>query len=429
MRHVGNDLVLPYASATERGWTALAAVLAAGGVARSVPVGPSVEITAGPSGVALVVLDVLDPASGPDEPAGEWLELAALDELVEPAEVRAGVRRVQAEAAGTAARPPDRPDWFRFGWWAEMEAWVDARVAELGYVRRGPSVPVKLWSLSAVARIPVRDTVGRSSEVYFKATCDHFAAEPSITQALSRRWPDAVPGVLAIDAARAWMLMRPLPAAEEDRPTPQPQLAAATATVLAGLQLDSTAHLVELRTAGCPDRLGESMVTGLAGVIRDSRELPRLSAAERHQLLEIEPWLGAQVRALVACGLPWTLVHGDLHLGNAAFDDGQPILFDWTDACVSHPFLDGAHLAQSLPRPEDRSRVWAAFTEVWRAAYPSADVERATALADVVDLVFQVTTFDQIARATEAASQWELAGASARLLRRLLERYAAAPKT
>ena len=35
-------------------------------------------------------------------------------------------------------------------------------------------------------------------------------------------------------------------------------------------------------------------------------------------VLAMEGWLAAQVEALADCGLPETLVHGDLHLGNVA---------------------------------------------------------------------------------------------------------------
>ena len=45
-------------------------------------------------------------------------------------------------------------------------------------------------------------------------------------------------------------------------------------------------------------------------------------------------------RELAALPIPQTLVHGDLHLSNVSRQAGQYVLFDWTDACVSHPFFD-----------------------------------------------------------------------------------------
>ena len=83
------------------------------------------------------------------------------------------------------------------------------------------------------------------------------------------------------------------------------------------------------------------------------------------------------VRGLWACGLPDALSHGDLHLGNVAYDGQQLRVFDWTDGCVSHPFLDGSHLVYfSRDNPGDPALA-RAFAEPWRAAYPRADIDRA----------------------------------------------------
>ena len=45
--------------------------------------------------------------------------------------------------------------------------------------------------------------------------------------------------------------------------------------------------------------------------------------------------------------MPYTLGHGDLHLGNVALVDDHVLLFDWTDAAVTFPALDIALLARS----------------------------------------------------------------------------------
>ena len=131
------------------------------------------------------------------------------------------------------------------------------------------------------------------------------------------------------------------------------------------------------------------------------------------------------VRELWACGVPDTLCHGDLHLGNVAYDGSTLRVFDLTDACLSHPLLDGCHLMLFDDR-EPGDDLLAEFVRPWRAAFPEADLDRAAKLAHVVDLVFQADTFDRIARATEEASAFELGGVVAWLLRRVPEAVAAA---
>ncbi|MBI1880332.1 MAG: phosphotransferase [Chloroflexi bacterium] len=52
------------------------------------------------------------------------------------------------------------------------------------------------------------------------------------------------------------------------------------------------------------------------------------------------PHLKARCDQLAGYSVPQTLVHGDLHTGNVALVEGKLLFFDWTDACVTHPFFD-----------------------------------------------------------------------------------------
>lgn len=111
------------------------------------------------------------------------------------------------------------------------------------------------------------------------------------------------------------------------------------------------------------------------------------------------------MRELWACGIPDTLSHGDLHPGNVAYDGREVRIFDWTDGCVTHPFLDGSHLAGMLDwygtGEGEAERVLQAYAQPWREALPEAVVHRALELAPLADLVFQTVTFAHIAAAAE----------------------------
>ena len=131
-------------------------------------------------------------------------------------------------------------------------------------------------------------------------------------------------------------------------------------------------------------------------------EMALLPDDERAAVLGAADEVEARVREFWSTGLPDTLAHGDLHPGNVAYDGQDLRLFDWTDACISHPFLDGSHLAYFVASDDaDADLQLAAFAEPWREAYPEADVDRALALAPLADLVFQTVTFAAIAAATE----------------------------
>ena len=127
-----------------------------------------------------------------------------------------------------------------------------------------PSVPVKVWSLSAVLRVPTD-----GGPVLLKATCDHFRSEPRITDLLGRLLPGRVPALLGHEPDRGWQLMEPLGGvSDEDEPTAG--LAAPTAAAIAAIQLDCVPHVAQLRAAGCPDRGLESSLAAFRDVLASS---------------------------------------------------------------------------------------------------------------------------------------------------------------
>ncbi len=362
---------------------------------------------------------VLSGTGGAPTGAAEWLDVANLDRLDEPEAVLSAVRLAVGELNGQVPRPLHRPDWYRLGWLEEVESWIDARLAVSGRRRTGPSSVIKLWGLSVVLRVPCAWPNAVEAAVYFKATCDLFRAEPMISQALGLFARDHVPSVLAVDHDRAWMLMDPLPGADSETP---PSLAVTAAEVLATVQLTALSHLNELARAGCPDRGLQPTLDGLRLVIDDSTELHLLSADERAAVAAMGPWLTSKIGELYQCGLPITVGHGDLNLGNLASDGTRLVLFDWTDACFTHPFLDAAHLAQSRG-VADKNDVLAAFSRPWRDAFPGADVDHALGLAPLVNKAFQAISYEGIARAQEPTARWVMGGGVASVLRDLAEAH------
>jgi aminoglycoside phosphotransferase (APT) family kinase protein len=82
--------------------------------------------------------------------------------------------------------------------------------------------------------------------------------------------------------------------------------------------------------------------------------------------------------AIEECGLPDTLVHGDLHPGNVRTDDaGTLTIMDWGDCTIGHPALDILRLTGDLDDPEPLLRAWA---HRWRQSVPGCDPRRAVEL-------------------------------------------------
>ena len=106
------------------------------------------------------------------------------------------------------------------------------------------------------------------------------------------------------------------------------------------MQVTSSEHVDELLAAGCIDRRPEWLERELDALLADDESLAGLAEEEVARLRSLEPRLLALCRRLAEGPVPNALVHGDLHLGNVGRRDGHYLFFDWTDACVAHPFLD-----------------------------------------------------------------------------------------
>jgi aminoglycoside phosphotransferase (APT) family kinase protein len=357
----------------------------------------------------MVLLSVFAPRGEPVD--GIW---TPLDDLAEDDDVVTALRSVAAVADGSVETPERRPDWFRLSWYDDVERWVDAELAARGRPSRtGPVEPVKVWSLSAALRVPCDP----GPPVWLKAACPHFHAEPALTRLVAEMDPEHAPRPIALDEHRAWLLMEHFPGADDDR-APGP----AAARVAATLHLRALDHLAEVEAAGVPVRDLATTLRQFDEVLEAGVELDQLSADELAAARATRGEVHAVLEELAGLGIPHTLVHGDLHIGNVAHQGDSLVLYDWSDAAVSHPFLDVDLLAERLEE-EEQHETRAAYAEVWRAACPGADVDRALALAGPAKVIYQTVTFEQIYRAQEDASYWEMRGIVARYLRGLPERF------
>lgn len=384
----------------ESNWPSLAELETFAELTGLLPLAPAVRL----DGMVLHLLRCTGPPG--NSVRGEWLP---------PARVEHGPRIARAveEWAGRLDRPALRPDWYRAGWLAEIDEWIDAALPGLGRTRTAGTEVVQMWNLAAVLRVPCA-----GGPLYAKASCRHFHAEPAIT-ALIGRWSSAVPAVRAVDAERAWMIMDPLPATDED----DEAVVIPAAAELARVQIGSRSRLPDLAAAGCPDRSLARTVAGYERLLREGVELTDLSAAEVSAAHAALPGLRASLAELQSCGLPDTLLHGDLHRGNVAGDAAAvqiAVLYDWSDACLGHPALDLHHLTARVSE-EVRERAVAAYRAEWAAsgAGRDADFETALRLAPVADRMFQAISYEGIVRSIEPAARWPVGGMVAKNVRAL----------
>jgi len=92
--------------------------------------------------------------------------------------------------------------WMDARWLAGVEGWVDRQLEKLGLQSTGAVEQPHVRPWSTVLRMP---TTG--GDVWFKANIPLLAYEAAVVGLLAARRPDFVPGLLATDVERGWMLM------------------------------------------------------------------------------------------------------------------------------------------------------------------------------------------------------------------------------
>ncbi|MEV0719360.1 aminoglycoside phosphotransferase family protein [Asanoa sp. NPDC050611] len=137
-----------------------------------------------------------------------------------------------------------------------------------------------------------------------------------------------------------------------------------------GIQLAARDHLDALAAAGVPDRRGQRLADWIRATL----------APHRPTVDEVLPDLDERLAAAAACGLPDTLVHGDLHPGNTRVaGDDDPVVIDWGDAYLGNPVFDILRLSETVT-DEAAAGLRNAWAARWRAAVPGCDPETAVAV-------------------------------------------------
>ncbi|GGQ54346.1 phosphotransferase family protein [Couchioplanes azureus] len=301
-------------------------------------------------GVTVTVLRLLAAgAAGP--PGGPVTYLAQVGEPV-----RVPLRPYDA---GTG-QSPRRAPWAVPGGPAASLRWALGRLGRDDVV----AAQQRTWNLSSIWRLDA----GGVPVAWLKQVPAFFAHEAPLLRLVAQAAPGLVPAVLAAgDPGR--VLLAHVPG--EDRYGADAAFCAEVARDFHPVQVHFASRVCDLLAAGVPDRrLDQDRLARVAAPWRDAVE----------GLDELMEELPARLAAIDACGLPDTLVHGDLHPGNVRESAaGRRVILDWGDAAVANPAYDILRLTEELPEREATALIgeWAGW---WRQVVPDCDPETAAAL-------------------------------------------------
>ncbi|MBV2363077.1 hypothetical protein ACFPZ0_25895 [Streptomonospora nanhaiensis] len=303
----------------------------------------------------------------------------------------------------------------------ELLSWVRDRLAERGarLLADPPRVRMRPWS--ATARFT--STLG---PVWFKANAPGGEFEAALHGALHAWVPGRVVPPLAVDVTRGWTLM------PEAGTMLREQTAVDDFTVweamlgaYAELQRALVPRVRDLLALDVPDMRPTALGRHLDNLLADA-DVAQALGEGLDLLLRNRSVFDADCKALDDTGIPASLDHVDLHLGNVFVLEGRYRFADWGDSVVAHPM---ASLMVPLAIARDqlnadartRRRLRDAFLEPWTAVWPAAElraaVPRATRLAALSRCLAWSRSFPEV-RAPLAQAR---AAQTAHLLRGLLE--------
>jgi hypothetical protein len=338
---------------------------------------------------------------------GKWVTRAEL-EVEGDATARFAAEVLRELEDGRA--PANRQAWSFPGWLNEAERWMRERLRAIAREPTGLIEQVRNNSISSVLRAHTAE-----GDVYLKAASPHFRHEARITRGLAGRFPEHLPRMLAADEERSWMLLEDFSPLLRGAPLETWQ---ETLLIAGELQRRCVGEEDWLFSIGCADRR-LAVLRDQIPVLVDAPEVrAELDEALRRKLVARVSELQAMCDELAGCGVPETLIHGDLHGGNVARGGGRVTIFDWTDGAVGHPFLD---LVTFLPTERRKPpgvddakaaarRLTDAYLEGWTTFASPAQLRRAIELLKAVGQLHHAQSYLQILRSLEPADYWQWEG-------------------
>lgn len=316
---------------------------------------------------------------------GTWCLADDLGEALAGANATSAGVRAAILAGALAPADGTLQPWYAPGWLDGMAAWIEERLRDAGLRRHGPIRQVRSWGRSALFQLDTDRGL-----VWAKEVPAGFTHEVAVTGLLADLDPGLVPPLIAADPGSGRLLMAhvdgPLLADVADP-------AAWTATVS---RLGETQHVLSLEAdrlaiAGVAAAPLATLADEVPALLAD-RELLRvglaggLSEAVADRLQALAPDLAQACLELATSSFPTSLDHGDLSASQVIVGEMGPVIFDWSDASVTHPLLSiASFLAEPSGVPTDaRDEVIEAYLRCWASLAGAADAREAYRLARIV---------------------------------------------
>ena len=294
--------------------------------------------------------------------------------------------------------------WDRAGWRESVAAWIDESLAELAIEATGPVEHLRQRPWAAIALVPTAE-----GSVYFKADPPSESFEPALTQWLALRRPAVIPGVLRIDTERGWLLTRDAGTPLRDRiaDPPDPAIWHELLPLCAELQIELCTSVEELLALEVPDNRSEQLAPVYGDLL--SRWPAATSAPSQEQIDALVAGVGDTI--------PASLVHEEFQDNNILLRGNDPVLIDWAEAAVEHPFCGLVNTFRGLvdrwgfePGTDDLLRLRDAYLEPWTSFAPLPQLIGVFELAYPLGMLSRARTWDRLLTGLDESDRAEYEG-------------------
>lgn len=290
-----------------------------------------------------------------------------------------------------APEPQLRPMFMKRGWFDEMRTWVSQTLEEQGYRLIRPPEQFKQYILTAILRVETD-----KGTLYAKVANPHyplFCDEARTMQALAQIAPQHIPCPIAIHpeygvgifedfGASLWEIE---PSHEQRKKVVQS---------FANLQMLTATRLADLEQAGCLNRRLDMLKDAIDAVFSDGLVVAHVPDEKRDHWATCTETLKRLCVQLADYTVPHALVHGDFHGGNMTIDGERILFYDWTDACIAHPFFDIATIVEFDTEHADLWRE--AYLQCWQEFEPMERLREAFEIAHIVNAAHQLVTYHSL---------------------------------
>jgi hypothetical protein len=320
---------------------------------------------------------------------------------------------------------PTPTRWHDPAWQRSALAWADTALAEHGLERVGWSHPhVRPWS--TVLRIETdRDPV------WLKAPGDGARFEVPLLAMLADLDVPHTPRPLATSPALGLVLLPDggdVSRVAHGGKAP-PEVMTGYLALYGSLQRSLAPHAQALVDLGVGDLRPTGMADLLArtiDVLEHERPPGRLTPTDAARLRAVLPAYAEACAELAGSGIAPTLQHDDLHDSNILA--AGPVVIDWGDACVGHPFGTMLATMRSMAWHHGLGvddplfpRVADAYTEAWTDVADRATLRRQVELAIRVGPLTRSLSYRQAVTGVDEAAWQEEADAMPEWLLEILE--------